>query len=245
MVHFPRRRKGNDVDKLGFRLARQLEHRIVGHHLLGRVCRIIRFLRDFPLLILVVKGFRIANVVVAIHFRLDAGEVIGEAEVRLQPSRHLVYRFKQVRERTPIGIRNPLIVLNGVEIHRASVGVDNRHTRIPDVIELLELRLRIQLAIREQRGIVFVELRIRVVPAGDVEIDNPIEVTVVNDNIRVYIIVKKRRDMRQPVGDNAVPATRADLSPEHNPALRRNRRLAQDAEKVKPKRETEPPKPPA
>ena len=93
MVHFPRRRKGNDVDKLGFHLARQLEHRIVGHHLLGRVCRIIRFLRDFPLLILVVKGFRIADVIVAIHFRLDAGEVIGEAEVApaTQPASRLSF----------------------------------------------------------------------------------------------------------------------------------------------------------
>ena len=50
--------------------------------------------------------------------------------------------------------------------------------------------------------------------------------------------------MREPVGYNAVASARANLPPEHYPAIWGNRRLAQDAEEVKANSKAEPPKPP-
>src|SRR6202030_2434051 len=94
---------------------------------------------DVPNVLAGEEDSRIADVVRRVDVHLDVEEVLGHAQVRLQPRRHRRERFEQVREGCGVGIYQGFLRVDDVEVDGAFVRVDDDLDRVPDVVDVVAL----------------------------------------------------------------------------------------------------------
>ena len=186
-----RRRHRQHQHVFRLRLARQPHDHVVGLHrnrLPG-----VAFARKSPQVLAVIEDLRIGHVIGAVSVGLDQKKIFGIADVRAQIRRHRRHRLEHRREHALPGLDYRVVGIGHVKVGSAGVRVHHHLDRIADVVDA-----------------VGVALRVGVVIAGGVAVNDPYHVTVENHGVRVAVDIQERRDVRDAV---------LDVAPDHDLAL--------------------------
>ena len=165
-----------------------------------RICVIIEFSTNLPLILTCIKGYRVLHVIILIDPGLDQEHRCRITNMRFEFIGHLFKRFEKIRKNLAIAFRNRILFsFHNVKFDTAIVRINNHFNRISDIVAP---RFRVALCIRNLSSSFANELFHRNsigVPMRDgIGINYPNEPPIMDNNVRITVISQEGSDFLNP-----------------------------------------------